>query len=376
MRFAQLSPRKWKHLVAMAALVAVSLFVPMRVCGQTQAYIVRQLSSDDGAAVPCKLNNLGDFAGRAGDPFSGATRATVWNHGSLHSKHFGKFFGVNEYSSALGINDAGEVTGAVNTTDSIIPFLWTLTGGIRHIPLLPGHNSGQALAINKSGHVIGYSSGPNGRRAFLWTRKGSVLDLGVLPGGNYSSASDINDLDEVAGTSGSVAGDRAVLWTKTGYLHDLGTLPGDTSSQANAINNNGDIVGCSRGPRGVHAFLWTQAVGMQDLGVLPGGSSSCALAISNLGEVVGNSTTTSGDRAFIWTKATGMMDLNNATSADLGVVFFEAHSINEKGQILTMGDSNREITTDSASVASLHEHCAPAPPRSFLLTPTIVNSMP
>ena len=81
---------------AMAALVAGSLFVPMNVRGQTQAYIVRQLSSDDAAAVPCKLNNLGDLAGRAGDPFSGATGATIWNHRSLHSKHFGKFFGMNE----------------------------------------------------------------------------------------------------------------------------------------------------------------------------------------------------------------------------------------------------------------------------------------
>src|SRR5207248_6580039 len=111
MNITELSLRKWNQFVAMAALVAGSLFVPMTVGGQTQAYIVRQLSSDDAAAVPCKLNNLGDLAGRAGDPFSGATGATIWNHRSLHSKHFGKFFGMNEYSSAFGINDAGEVTG-------------------------------------------------------------------------------------------------------------------------------------------------------------------------------------------------------------------------------------------------------------------------
>ncbi len=364
MRFAQLSLRKWNHPVGMAAFVAVSFFVPMNTRGQTQGYIVRQLSSDDAAGVPCKLNNLGDVAGRAGDAFSGAIRATIWSRSGLHSKHLGNFFGGGEYSSAFGINDAGEVTGATNSANSIVPFLWTATGSIRRIPLLRGHKSGQAFAVNKSGHVTGYSSGPNGRRAFLWTRKGSARDLGILPGGTYSSASDINDLDEVAGTSGSVAGDRAVLWTKTGSLRDLGTLPGDTSSEANATNNNGDIVGSSKGPHGMRAFLWTQAVGMQDLGVLPGGNSSCALAISNLGEVVGNSTTTSGDRAFIWTKATGMMDLNNATSADLGIVFFEAHSINDKGQIIAMGGPITSVG---------HEECAPAPPATFLLTPTVVK---
>lgn len=367
MRFAQLSLRKWNRPVAIAALVAVSLFVPTNVRGQTQDYIVRQLSSDEAAAVPCKLNNLGDFAGRARDPLSGATQATKWDHGSLNSKHLGKFFGANEYSSASGINDAGEVTGAANTADSIVPLLWTVTGDIRRIPLVPGHNSGQALAINQSGHVTGYSSGPNGRRAFLWTRNGSARNLGVLPGGNYSSASDINDLDEVAGTSGSVAGNRAVLWTKDGNVRDLGTLPGDSSSEAKSINNNGDVVGVSRGRHSMRAFLWTRASGIQDLGVLPGGSSSCALAISNSGEVVGTSTITAGDRAFIWTKTTGIMDLNNATAADLGIVFFEAHSINDNGQILTMGGPITSVE---------HEECSPAPPATFLLTPTVVNSIP
>ena len=84
-RVTQLSLRKWNRLVAMAALVAVNLFVPMNVRGQTQGYIVRQLSSDDAAAVPCKLNNLSDLAGRAGDP-SGATRAAIWSRGTLAGK--------------------------------------------------------------------------------------------------------------------------------------------------------------------------------------------------------------------------------------------------------------------------------------------------
>ena len=204
-----------------------------------------------------------------------------------------------------------------------------------------------------------------GRRAFLWTRKAGARNLGVLPGGNYSSASDINDLDEVAGTSGSAAGERAVLWTTNGNMRDLGTLPGDTSSEASAINNNGDVVGYSKGPRGMRAFLWTQATGMQDLGVLPGGNSSRALGINDMGAVVGSSTSSSGDRAFIWTKQAGMRDLNSAASVASGVVFFEAHAINNTGQILVMG-SAMHGSHGSGEAAS---QCAPAPPSSFLLTP-------
>jgi probable HAF family extracellular repeat protein len=329
--------------------------------GETTAYTVSELPA---AGAPCRLNNFGDVAGRAGDSPSGETRSTVWNHGSLRPTNLGNL-GGGEYSSASGINDTGEVAGAANTAKSIVPFIWTPTGGLRRIPLLPGDNCGQAFGINKYGHVAGYSSGPNGSKAFLWTRSAGVRNLGVLPGGNYSNACDINDLDEVAGTSASATGDRAVLWTKTGNVRDLGTLPGDKSSEASAINNNGDVVGYSKGPRGMRAFLWTQATGMQDLGVLPGGNSSRALGINDMRTVVGSSTSSSGDRAFIWTKEGGMRDLNNTASVTSSVVFVEAHAINNTGQVLVMGSAMHEPHASGEAVSQ----CAPAPPSSFLLTP-------
>jgi probable HAF family extracellular repeat protein len=356
-----------RNKIKMTSIVTVILTVTAGVVtfretfGETTAYTVSELSA---AAVPCRLNNLADFAGRAGDPLSGETRATIWNHGSLRRRDLGKL-GGGEYSSASGINDAGEVAGAGNIAKSIVPFVWRPAGGFQRIPLLPGDNCGQAFGINKSGHVVGYSSGPNGRRGFLWTRSTGVQNLGVLPGGNYSTACDINDLDEVAGTSASAAGDRAVLWTKTGNVRDLGTLPGDTSSEATAINNNGDVVGYSKGPRGMRAFLWTQATGMQDLGALSGGNSSQALGINDMGTVVGSSTGSSGDRAFIWTKEGGMRDLTSAASVNLGVVFVEAHAINNRGQILVMGGATHQSSGSGHAALG----CAPAPPSSFLLTP-------
>jgi probable HAF family extracellular repeat protein len=341
--------------------LAVGVVTCQDTFGQTTEYTVSELS----AGVPCRLNNLGAVAGKAGDSPSGETRAAIWNHGNLRPTHLGNL-GGGEYSSASDINDAGEVVGAANTAKSIVPFVRMPAGSLRRMPLLPGDNCGQAFGINKYGHVAGYSSGPNGRRAFLWTRSASVLNLGVLPSGNYSSACDINDSDEVAGTSGSAAGDRAVLWTKSGDVHDLGTLPADMSSEASAINNNGEVVGYSKGPRGMRAFLWTQATGMQDLGVLPGGNSSRALAINDMGAVVGSSTSSSGDRAFIWTRQAGMRDLNTAASVTFGVVFVEAQAINNAGQILVMGSAMHgpHASDGAASV------CAPAPPSGFLLTRT------
>ena len=346
-------------VVAVVLAITAGVVILRDTFGQTTTYTVSELS----VGVPCRLNNLGDVAGNAGDPSSGEIGAVLWYHGRYRvPKHLGKLHG-GDHGSASGINDAGEVAGKANTAESIVPFVWTPRGGLRRCPLLAGDNCGQAFGINRHRHVVGYSSGPNGRRGFLWTRGGRVRDLGVLPGGDHSSAFDINDLDEVAGTSGSAAGDRAVLWTTDGNIRDLGTLPRDTSSEASAINNNGDVVGYSKGPGGMRAFLWTQATGMQDLGVLPGGNSSRALGINDMGAVVGSSTSSSEDRAFIWTSVTGIRDLNGETSLPFGVVLLEAHAINNRGQILVMGTNTHD-----------HENgepvpCAPAPPLSFLLTP-------
>jgi probable HAF family extracellular repeat protein len=361
-------PQFRRNKINMTCVVTIILAVTAGVMtfrqtfGQTTEYTVLELSA---TAIPSRLNNFGDVAGRARESASGETQATIWNHGRFRlPKHLGKLHG-GEHSSASAINDAGEVAGEANTAESIVPFVWTPRGGLRRSPLLAGDNCGQAFGINRHGYVVGYSSGPNGSRAFLWTRRSGARDLGILPGGNYSTACDINDVDEVAGTSGSAAGERAVLWTTNGNIRDLGTLPGDTSSEASAINNNGDVVGYSKGPRGMRAFLWTEASGMQDLGVLPGGNSSRALGINDMGAVVGTSTSSSGDRAFIWTRETEMRDLNSVASVTSGAVFVEAEAINNVGQILVMGGPMHE----SHMIGEATSLCAPAPPSSYLLTP-------
>ncbi len=57
-----------------------------------------------------------------------------------------------------------------------------------------------------------------------------------------------------------------------------------------------------------------------------------------------------------------MTDLNSTDSADLNVVFIEAHAINYKGQILVAGRSAHEVGLSGNSVFDDNQHCAPAPP--------------
>jgi probable HAF family extracellular repeat protein len=352
---------KWISILGVAVSTA-TVFGPIRVIlSQTPEYIVTELTGGDATQVPTKLNNLGDIVGRKAGGGDAAPRATLWGR-SRSAKHLGVFPG-GDYSSATGINDAGEIVGVSNTGTAILPFVWTKKGGLGHVPLLAGDSCGQAIAINKNGHVVCYSSGPNGSRVFLWTRKTDPQNLGPLPGGDYSRARDLNDFDEVAGVSGSSHGERAVLWTKSGTVRDLGTLPGDSSSEAMAINSAGDVVGYSKGPSGMRAFIWTNGGGMEELGILPGGTSSRALGINDSGTVVGTSTTGLEDHAFVWQKQTSIVDLNDEGSAALGIMLVEAHAINRKGEILAMGKM------DHGDMAPAHQPCAPAPPLSFLLTP-------
>jgi probable HAF family extracellular repeat protein len=367
MSFIPLRVRKARYIVALVTVTA-SLITPAKLAGQTRQYIVTELSNNDIAGVPCKLNNFGDIAGRGAS--EGVSRATVWDRSNFKSKGLAVLVS-GDYSSASDINDLGDVAGVLNTGSAIIPIVWTAKGGLNRIPLLAGDNCGQATAINKSGNVVGYSSGGGGVKAFFWRRNIGLRNLGTLPGGRSSTAWDVNDASEVVGTSGSSNGERAVLWTKAGNVRDLGTLSGDWASEAVAINNRGEVVGSSKGPRGTRAFIWSRGGGMEELGILPGGDSSRAMDINDSGEVVGSSASGTGEQAFIWTKQGGITNLNSPASAALGFKFIEAHSINARGQIIVMGRSAHESMMATATAPTGDQICAPAPPSSFLLTPVL-----
>jgi probable HAF family extracellular repeat protein len=363
---------EWQRAMRLIAVLSGSVLGIIEARGQVPQYIVTELSSDDATRVSCKLNNHGDIVGRSDSAVHHSQQATAWNASSARSKHLPAFVRA-DYSSALDINDEGEIVGGANTDTAIVPSIWNAKGDLSRIPLLAGDSCGQAMAVNKHGHVVGYSSGDNGVRAFLWMRKTATVNLGVLPGGTHSLARDVNDSDEVVGTSGSSSGDRAVLWTQSGNILDLGTLAGDWASEANAINNKGEVVGYSKGPRGMRAFIWSSNDGMQELGVLAGGNSSRATDINDRGQVVGTSTSAMGEKAFIWTKQTGIVDLNNPAAFFHGFVLIEAYAINTRGQVLVAGRSAHDFAMSNMASSADGQICAPAPPSSFLLTPIAFN---
>lgn len=239
-------------------------------------------------------------------------------------------------SRGFGINATGQVAGwdqVPGGTDRRLPVRWT-GGTPTLLDTLPQHTNARGLAINASGVVVGQSSpgptGGDGARAVVWNGT-SPVDLGTL-GGQQSLAQGINDAGQVVGWSllsdGSV---RATLWAN-GSSVNLGSAA--NFSYATAINNKGQIVGASTGPNNARAVLWDQGE-MRNLGTgTLGVGDSVAYDINEHGVAVGEYTLQpSGTRGFLWYlgEVYDLTTLVHPSSAGWTVDW--ARSINDAGQI-------------------------------------------
>lgn len=222
-------------------------------------------------------------------------------------------------------------------------------GNVTGLRTLPGGTEGFAVAINDRGQIAGMSNNgtpdPFGfplffdwvtqTRSFIW-KDGAMRDLGTL-GGPDTVMTTMNARGQIAGdsytndTPNSTTGFPTIdpfLWTD-GHIQDLGTLGGNQSTTW-WLNDSGEVVGQDNvaGDQSFQPFLW-DGRRLRDLGTL-GGTFGNAYFINNAGEVVGWATTP-GDataHAFVW-KGGRMTDLTGTGSSECTV----AYSINRWGQI-------------------------------------------
>lgn len=108
--------------------------------------------------------------------------------------------------------------------------------------VLPGHESSSAIGINEAGQIVGSSTDPDGSNGnethpFLWDN-GVIVDLGVLTG-NSGTAADINDAGEIVGSA------PVPFWWRNGFMYDLSPVD-PLLIDAVAINASGQIAGTSR----------------------------------------------------------------------------------------------------------------------------------
>jgi len=230
---------------------------------------------------------------------------------------------------AIGLNNAGQVTGSgrtLSSQDDFKAFRWSPATGAQSLTGCCDSMSGND--INDAGAIVGVAQTNvlTGNRAFV-AAGATTTALSILPGGDPGSnagAVAINNAGQVAGRSpASGGGTHAVVWSAGGVIQDLGTL-GGTSSQSIDINDAGQVIGSSQttGNAGTHFFLWSSGTGMVDLSTTVSSAITSVVEINAAGQIIGTYTTGGASHAFLFTPSTGLRDLGTlggTTSAPTGL---------------------------------------------------------
>lgn len=319
-------------LLACVALAAVS---PFR---EAHAQSIRDLGVLPGFAASRAFGVSADGATVVGTskPSAGPGRAFRWTAaggmeelGSLRPEWSSRAFGVSADGSRIA-GHCGPGDAFNETISSGQAFGWSADGLQAIIPSATITLSA-GLAISSDGSTIvgGYGGAEtsNTLLGFRWTASGGVESLGLLPGGAFAYALDVSGDGSVMVGAGSQTGSQevAIRWSPATGAQPLGFLPGGNTSTAFGVSSDGaTVVGAAATPSGGRAFRWTQAMGIQNLGVLPGATVSEGLAVSGDGlTVVGLCTATgaAGWTPFLWHPALGMRGFRShalALGVDLG----------------------------------------------------------
>lgn len=249
------------------------------------------LISSGTASYVSGINDLGEVTGAVShrDPFSTTDNGpgTVWFRWKQGepTTFFSPAAGADYGFIAKGINNSGNVAGFLNSQGGYV------TRDGTFVPVVVAGN-GAPVAINNDNVVVGNIEGPMRlpTTAFTW-KNGVTTYLGSPTGDNVCHATDINDAGAIVGVSEAVEGPWSqILYTRPFICAD-GTctyLPtaDDSGGAAAAINRFNDVVGADA----LGATLWSDGIAcdLNSLTTLPDGIHLVsAYDINDAGEIVG-----------------------------------------------------------------------------------------
>jgi probable HAF family extracellular repeat protein len=298
-----------------------------------------------GAAI----NNKGEVTGTQTSAEGGAVEAGQ----PVGGEHFGSAFiyaggttnliAFSRFSVGNDINQSGQVVGQTTLQALSIPppqaFLYNYsTNTTTTIDSVFGRQS-DALGINDAGNVTGsLSTGtctfPNiicnegDTHAFIYTGSG-LVDIGTL-GGTYSAGTSINNLNQIVGISSLANSTQNHLFLYAqGQMHDLGAPSGESFLNA-AINNHGQIIGTAVNSTGGATSYIKQGLGFRKLSFLAG-------ALNDNGDIVGTKIVKNGSRhAFVLYGGVTAQDLNLLVEPSVPFLT-SATGISDNGKIVASG---------------------------------------
>jgi probable HAF family extracellular repeat protein len=264
------------------------------------------------------INDRGQVVGVSNNA-EGANRAVLWDNGRIVD--LGTLPG-GTHSAAMFINNRGQIAGTSDSGDFFTHAVLWDGGRIIDLGTLPGFGFSQPTALNERGQVVGEAetAATGQSRAFVWD-DAVHLDLG------FGTSTANNDLGEVVGFHRGEVSSMALpfLWHE-GVLSYLATLRDDAVTAPVAINASGQVAGTGPTPAGSRAIFWDGGV-PTDLGALPGHFRSWAEDMNGSGAVVGASQSDTVVEAILWVNG------RTVRLGTLGTAFSIAHDINDRGQI-------------------------------------------
>jgi probable HAF family extracellular repeat protein len=275
--------------------------------GAERAYVYRNGTmtaigrADDLYSIGYGINNAGQVVGETVSA-SEAQHVFVQGRDGILTDA-GAMGGLG--ATAMAINNKGWITGALSVNYGRHAYLYR--DGIT-TDIGPLMNNGYSVShgLNDSGQVVGAVDGWTSgyTRGFVYSN-GVVTDVGTF-GGRESNAFEINNSGQVVGWANRADGSTAAFLYSNGVKVDIGTLLGaGANADARGINDLGDIVGYSQtANNSYHAFLYTGGR-MLDLNNLLANPTSWTLGyaadISNTGMIVGTMTYGYTQHAFLLT---------------------------------------------------------------------------
>jgi hypothetical protein len=201
--------------------------------------------------------------------------------------------------SAIGINNAGVITGVASTaSDPAHTKGFILSGGVYTFFSRPGWNNTFARAIGRSSLITGFSQQDTGETAgFLYDPATGVFTDVTPPRSTFTIVQGINQLGRISGNGRETGGRYAFVWQQgplaigkkvlQPFLERI--LVADVNSNARGINDFGTIVGFTISGGTTVGYFGNAVRGYQLL-VPPGGDSAGAATycegINNFHQVV------------------------------------------------------------------------------------------
>ena len=205
------------------------------------------------------INNVGQIVGIFGNNF--VQHGFLDTGGNFTQLDVPGLSGLQQYTIANGINDAGQIVGSYSDSQHLFMGQssqgFVYTGG-NFTPLnVPGATNTAAYGINNLGQIVGtFSNSSLNSHGFLDTG-GNFSQIDV-PGATDTVAYGINDAGQIVGTFDDSTGHHSFLYTG-GNFAQL-DVPGAFQTLASDINSTEQIVGwysSSATGTGIHGFLAT-----------------------------------------------------------------------------------------------------------------------